>query len=406
MEASGGAKREALRRLRAGGDGHGVRAVRGRHQRSARPRSGRCSPRGTTPRCSGSDATSTRERPGPSGAARTGVEGTQAPAPGASRGGRGPFVRFRHPVRRRDGRGGVRPRGRESALGSRGVAPGARTSAAARSDFAGGVPGAEGATGTSPTSPWRFWSGRGNSPAPGGVMAMLVPAKVATAAYGAAARTALSESGTVLAVADLTNMPDASFDATTYPLAIVARSHRPPADHRPRLGLDPASSVALGEIGAGRGTVDPGAGHAPGRPWRACAGIPRCPSRTRIQLGVKTGANHLFLAPAAEIEEELVRPAVHGKDLRAFLATPSGRIVWTHDARGAGAPVAPTRGRPPLQASRRRPPRALRRCRRCAVVPLPGLRRAPRAPGDLGGPRPPTGGGMPGRAAVTRVGSA
>jgi len=168
---------------------------------------------------------------------------------------------------------------------------------------------------------------------PGGVMAMLVPAKVATAAYGTAARSALSEGGTVLAVADLTNMPDASFDATTYPLAIVARSDRPPADHRPRLGLDPASSVALGEMAPGGG------------PWilvpdtlqAALARLRRHPplsESTRIQLGVKTGANHLFLAPAAEIEEELLRPAVHGKDLRPFLATPSGRIVWTHDARG------------------------------------------------------------------------
>ncbi len=168
---------------------------------------------------------------------------------------------------------------------------------------------------------------------PGGVMAMLVPAKVATAAYGAAARNALSESGTVLAVADLTQVPDAAFDATTYPLAIVARSQRPPACHRPRLDLEPlagAAVVALAPLGA---------------PWilapdslqTALSRLRRHPplsDSTRIQLGVKTGANHLFMAPGPDIEGELLRPAVHGRDLRPFVATPSDRIVWTHDARG------------------------------------------------------------------------
>lgn len=169
---------------------------------------------------------------------------------------------------------------------------------------------------------------------PGGVMAMLVPAKVATAAYGAAARTALSEGGTVLAVADLTHMPDASFDATTYPLAIVVRSDRPSTDHRPRLGLDPMSGAVLGGVAAGGGPWI----LAPDTLQAALARLRRHPplsESTRIQLGVKTGANHLFLAPTAEIERELLRPAVHGKDLRPFLATPSGQIVWTHDAHGS-----------------------------------------------------------------------
>ena len=168
---------------------------------------------------------------------------------------------------------------------------------------------------------------------PDGVLAMLVPAKVATAAYGAAARTALSEGGTVLAVADLTHIPEASFDATTYPLAIVVRSHRPPADHRPRLGLDPGTGAALGRMtpGVGPWILVPDTLQAALARLRA---HPPLSESTRIHLGVKTGANHLFLAPAAEIEEELLRPAVHGKDLRAFLATPSGRIVWTHDAHG------------------------------------------------------------------------
>lgn len=176
--------------------------------------------------------------------------------------------------------------------------------------------------------------------APGGVLAMLVPAKIATAAYGAVVRSALTESGTLLALADLTHHPEANFDATTYPLVIVVRSHPPPETHRPMLGLDAATRTPL----------EPPAG--PGAPWvllsgnlhRAMTHLRRHRSLSdalRIQLGVKTGANHLFLAPSPEIESELVRPALHGRDIRAFRATPSGQIIWTHDSRGIVLPSLP-----------------------------------------------------------------
>lgn len=169
---------------------------------------------------------------------------------------------------------------------------------------------------------------------PGGVLAMLVPAKVATAGYGEATRTALSEGGTILSVADLTDVPEATFDATTYPLALVVRARRPSKTHRPMLGLHPGARTPL----------------APpehrGAPWTLASGpVHRTLSRLhhtpplrkclRIQLGVKTGANHLFLAPPDEIESVLLRPALHGKDIAAFRAAPSGQIIWTHDAQGS-----------------------------------------------------------------------
>ena len=176
--------------------------------------------------------------------------------------------------------------------------------------------------------------------AKGGVLAMLVPAKIATAAYGALARTALAEQGTVLALADLTGMPGAGFDATTYPLAVVVRSERAPADHQPRLGLDPATTASLQPVTpAGAPWI-----LLPGELHRALAHLRRhrpLSETLRIQLGVKTGANHLFLTPPPEIEAELVRPALHGRDLRAFQAPPSGRIVWTHDAQGAALASLP-----------------------------------------------------------------
>lgn len=162
---------------------------------------------------------------------------------------------------------------------------------------------------------------------------MVIPAKIATAAYGAATRTALTERGTLLALANLTDHPEATFDATTYPLAIVVRSDPPTRTHRPLLGLDPASRTPL------EPPPRPGAPWVllPGHLHRAMAHLRQHRSLAdarRIQLGVKTGANHLFLAPSPDIEPELVRPALHGRDIRAFRATPSGRIVWTHDSRG------------------------------------------------------------------------
>lgn len=175
---------------------------------------------------------------------------------------------------------------------------------------------------------------------PGGVMAMLVPAKIATAAYGMTARAALSEQGTLLSIADLARDPAAAFEATTYPLAIVARSGPAPAGHLPQLGLHPE-----------RRTPSQSPNH-PGAPWLLQASglrqtldrlgaMPLLAEAVRIRLGVKTGANHLFLSPGPDIEPELVRPVLRGKDLRAFAGRPSSRIIWTHDTLGSALPALP-----------------------------------------------------------------
>ncbi len=63
--------------------------------------------------------------------------------------------------------------------------------------------------------------------APGGIVALLVPAKLATAGYGAAARHALAASTTLIHAADLTGRREAAFDATVYPLALIARKATP-----------------------------------------------------------------------------------------------------------------------------------------------------------------------------------
>jgi hypothetical protein len=175
---------------------------------------------------------------------------------------------------------------------------------------------------------------------PGGVLAMILPAKIATAAYGTATRAALMETGTILSVADLTHEPAAAFEATAYPLAIVARSSRPPAGNRPQLGLRPDSRTPLQPA------------ERPGAPWVLLPGalqetltrlrkLPPLSETARIRLGVKTSANHLFLAPTADIEPELLRPALRGRDISAFKGGPSKTIIWTHDASGTVLPSLP-----------------------------------------------------------------
>jgi hypothetical protein len=180
--------------------------------------------------------------------------------------------------------------------------------------------------------------------APGGVVALLLPAKLATAGYGSAARHALSATTTLLHVADLSGRPDASFEATVYPLALVARTRRPPPTHRVATGLEPC----------GRSTV-PQARLQGGGPWilareplrDALAALehdhPRLETTLPCRLGLKTGANDVFLNPPDDIEAELVRMAVRGRDVRPFRAEPRQRLLYTHAADGAARRVLPPR---------------------------------------------------------------
>ncbi len=52
-----------------------------------------------------------------------------------------------------------------------------------------------------------------------------------------------------------------------------------------------------------------------------------------LQLGVKTGANSVFVDPPMSLEP-WCRPAVSGRDVKPFRATPGARLLWPADARG------------------------------------------------------------------------
>ena len=80
--------------------------------------------------------------------------------------------------------------------------------------------------------------------------------------------------------------------------------------------------------------------------------------RFTCQLGLKTGANHLFLDPPATIAPRLVRWAVRGRDVRAFRPRARVRLLWTHGPDGA-----PLDHLPPDAAAHLAPHEALLRAR-------------------------------------------
>jgi hypothetical protein len=171
--------------------------------------------------------------------------------------------------------------------------------------------------------------------APGGVAALLVPAKLATSGYAAPLRRRLADDSALERVALLPEHA-ASFGAAVYPMAVVAAAAppSPAADTATTLGPRPAASVVPQRDLRVRGpwVLVPDAAaimHA------VRERLPPLRDRWPPQLGLKTGADDVFLTttpgPGA-------RPAVRGRDIAPFRATPQRYVLWTHDP--TGAPLA------------------------------------------------------------------
>ncbi|HEU4700279.1 MAG TPA: hypothetical protein VFS40_13930 [Gemmatimonadales bacterium] len=210
--------------------------------------------------------------------------------------------------------------------------------------------------------------------APGGVVAMLVPAKLATAGYGARARHALATRTTLHTVADLTDAPAARFEATVYPLALVAATRPPASGHavRTTLRATPASPDTTEARYDGRDAGRPATRVAQaalaaggGAPWvlvpdplrealAALAHHPRLGDRVRCQLGVKTGANDLFLDPPDDVEDAVLRWAVRGRDVAPFRCRQRTRLLWPCDAAGRPLAALPPRAAAHLAPARPR----------------------------------------------------
>jgi Eco57I restriction-modification methylase len=169
--------------------------------------------------------------------------------------------------------------------------------------------------------------------APEGVVALLLPAKLATTGYAASAREDLTRRTTISLAADLRNEPRSAFDATVYPMALVLRRQPAPETHEVRLGLAAdAPSVPQRELSGAPWALLP----APARAALQRLGREFSPlaDRFRCHLGVKTGLNRVFLDPPPDIEPELLRWAVRGRDVRAFRVRRVRRLLWPCDVSG------------------------------------------------------------------------
>ena len=202
---------------------------------------------------------------------------------------------------------------------------------------------------------------------PGGVVAMLVPAKLFRSLAGGGLRSLLARSATLLSCEDH-SAGRALFEAAVYPAVLVVRRHGEVESTRGQ--VDVACAVVRRDVECRwrtpRGRIALEA--TDGAPWlllpppaRAAFdalvahGTPLADTAFgRPLLGVKSGCNDAFVVqPEAAwtarsgmasctvrsgereglIERALLRPALRGEDLAAFAGPALQRaIIWTHDA--------------------------------------------------------------------------
>lgn len=171
--------------------------------------------------------------------------------------------------------------------------------------------------------------------APGGSLTLLVPGKLATASYGTRLRAELAERCSLDVVADLSSDPAAVFAATTYPAALVVGKSSPPKDHSVALELELDSASRI-----------PQARLLGGGPWALASAdllevvdhlrrtFPPLGQRFTPQLGVKTGANALFLDPPPDLESAVIRTALRGRDIEPFRTRGSVALFFPYSEQG------------------------------------------------------------------------
>jgi hypothetical protein len=169
--------------------------------------------------------------------------------------------------------------------------------------------------------------------APGGVVALLVPSKLATSGYAEPLRRRLADATRLERVAPL---DDASageaFGAAVYPMVLVAARRDPEAGAAVSLTLGPeqaAGRLSQRSLQAqGPWVLVPDAGVVARRLLRECQPLGE---RWTPRLGVKTGADEIFV-----VGDPIpgTRPVVRGRDVGRWRAAPRAFLLWTHDAAG------------------------------------------------------------------------
>src|SRR5205807_1419883 len=163
--------------------------------------------------------------------------------------------------------------------------------------------------------------------APGGAAALLVPAKLVSSGYAEPLRRRLAEGARIERVAPLPAAGSA-FAAAVYPMVLVTTRAEPTGREQVATALGAKSATPLipqrALAGDGPWILVRDAMRVARHLGARCA---RVGERWRPQLGVKTGADEVFLSPQPG---PATRPAVRGRDLAPWRATPRIHLFWTH----------------------------------------------------------------------------
>lgn len=208
---------------------------------------------------------------------------------------------------------------------------------------------------------------------PGGVLALLLPAKLWSSLAGGGVRSLLREEATVLALEDLSGA-EVVFDAAVYPSLLIARKGRYTADgpvarfrvHRRGTSYCwrmPTEQIAFdGSTGSPWVLAPPDVRIAFDKLRRA--GVPLADTRLgRPLLGVKSGCNEAFVVHADgeeddgttrirnatradTVETALLRRAIKGEQITPWrCGHDATRVIWTHDRDGNAMRSLPARTR-------------------------------------------------------------
>ena len=168
---------------------------------------------------------------------------------------------------------------------------------------------------------------------PGGVVTLLVPAKLATTGYAEPLRRCVARTTRVERAAPLPEQIAHAFGAAVYPMALVAVRAEPTGTE--------LTATALGAKCAA--PCVPQRQLQSDGPWILMPGVERVRRRLQVefptvgdrwtpQLGVKTGADDLFVL---DRQCAGTRPAIRGRDIAAWHCRPRRYVLWTHGADGS-----------------------------------------------------------------------
>ena len=206
---------------------------------------------------------------------------------------------------------------------------------------------------------------------PGGILALLVPAKLWRSLAGGGVRRLLRDHTTVTRIEDLSDAPPV-FDAAVYPSVVAARAAtlaEPASRHSAVVAVQRGVTLVEWEADPD----DLGLDETPGSPWllvppavRAAFDRLTAAGATlsdgpigRPLLGVKCGCNDAFVVElirtrggvasiraaggrTGEVEPRMLRPVIRGETTRPWHRRASNEwIVWTGDDRGLPLPTLP-----------------------------------------------------------------